>query len=439
MMTLKPRGALISALLAYAGCNGGGSGGTDPDTTGEGDGGPPCVEEYPDIHPSGNPEFAGVISGEDFSVTYNRVVRANIARSATDGQCCQDYILSGSSEFVRIAFGASGTGLVRLADRADQTVSIGSHTSTARDLAVADINSDNRNDILVLRSDGKIVVALGLSNPLVNGPYFSGTSSYTTAASGITATNDMDLGDIDDDGDLDVVITATSNSVLYLKNNGSGVFGTPGWKAAGLAPQRLDVGPVDGDDDADLVVSGNNGKFSYLEASGSSSVFATSTLYTMWGGSVTTTGMPIVLGKFCPGHSSDAAVVVGYYDGIRVACGDGSGDFASVVEPHGDTLLNNPTDYMWELEGGQASNIIVDLALWEPHGELFVLDLHAYTHKIRWLTPGLCSMSGGVVLPIAEWGDDGAFASLTVDRNAKGDTTWATLSSAGAFGLTSVQ
>lgn len=85
----------------------------------------------------------------------------------------------------------------------------------------------------------------------------------------------IDTGDVDGDGDIDIVVqTVNAASTLpyqirLLRNNGAGRFGPDVTVAATPAAldQELDLGDLDGDGALDVVVQGFNGSgrlFSYL-------------------------------------------------------------------------------------------------------------------------------------------------------------------------------
>ncbi len=70
------------------------------------------------------------------------------------------------------------------------------------------------------------------------------------------------LGDIDGDGDLDLVMTGFDGSARHFKtylNNGSGTFTLFHSRTPTLSASSLALGDLDGDGDLDLVISGDNG------------------------------------------------------------------------------------------------------------------------------------------------------------------------------------
>ena len=333
-------------------------------------------------------------------------------------------------------FAAAYDGLTILANRSDELVSIGVAGRTVKDLAVADMNADNRNDIVVLRDDQTLVIAFATANPAPNGPYFAGTSTWLMSAGGSSATTGLALGDMDGDGDRDVVVTGSGSKIIWRKNNNNGTFGAASSIAAGVSPQNIEMALVNAGTNADVLVSGDNGKFAYLRSTGVS--FAAPAVHKAFPPAYPTPGMLIAAGRVCPGHPNDIAVVTGALDEVKVACGDGSGDFASVVEPHGDTIIGEPTDYWWDLSFGQVTVMeMLDLAIWDPGGML--AEVYAFHQDTVYLdVPGACGMTFGWILPAAQWGSGGGFKSIAVHREARGDSSWGALSAAGTYGLQSV-
>jgi hypothetical protein len=405
--------AFVSTLgLGPACVQGGGSDGADVSTGG---GEPPCLEQLPDFPPAGNPDFVGTVSAEAVpGVKISRVVSANIARTANDTTCCQDFVLSGGTNQVRIKFAAPYKGLTFLADRADELVSIGGASTRVLDLAVADLNGDNRNDIAVLRSDKVVVVAFAVPAPPPNGPYFAGTSSVTMANGGFVAGSSLDLADMDGDGDLDVFVTSTSTRILWRKNNGNGTFAAASNSNAQISTQNVVMARVDAGKPADALVSGSDGQVAYLRSTGNG--FAAAQLHRVFPMGASTPEMRIAAGPLCPGHPTSTAVAVGMFDIVKIACSDGAGAFADVLEPHGtqEDFGGSVVDYVWDRsEGLQSDQVIRDLAVWTPDvgtAELYVLSENGDT-RIDWYIPGSCGFKTGPFIPITVSGSTG-FQSL---------------------------
>jgi hypothetical protein len=94
------------------------------------------------------------------------------------------------------------------------------------------------------------------------------------------------------------------------------------------------------------------------------------------------------MGKLCPGHPNDVAVAVGIFDLVYLTCGDGSGSFANVVEPHG-VQVAAPYDYQWDPTTGlESSSLIRDLFVWGLGPTLYALRIeNSSSSEIVWLPP----------------------------------------------------
>ncbi|QDU66484.1 FG-GAP repeat domain-containing protein [Engelhardtia mirabilis] len=120
-------------------------------------------------------------------------------------------------------------------------------------LASGDVTGDGAPDLVARFGDGWGVFAN------------SGTGSFAPAGWLPTGEDPfaVRLGDVDSDGDLDVVNLCRGSLVAAVHlNTGNGDFSPPpSFLAGGLGNRHLDAGDVDGDGDVDVVVVGGLGGF----------------------------------------------------------------------------------------------------------------------------------------------------------------------------------
>ena len=131
------------------------------------------------------------------------------------------------------------------------TVTVGSGPNG---VVLADVDNDGDLDLLTANVlSGTVTVVLNGGNGSGGG---SGNfSNGSTVPVGGGAAYGLAVGDIDGDGDLDLV---TANNlatpiVSVRLNNGSGTFGGSASVAVGSGPQGVALGDVDGDGDLDLL------------------------------------------------------------------------------------------------------------------------------------------------------------------------------------------
>ncbi|MBI5362070.1 MAG: VCBS repeat-containing protein [Planctomycetes bacterium] len=147
---------------------------------------------------------------------------------------------------------------------ADESVArLGVHTSVAKGVATGDVNGDGWVDALYSSAFNTLVPALYVNQGASNPGFFN----YESATRGFTTTynsGSAQFGDLDDDGDLDVILgdaynVATTGRPHLFFNNGAGVF-TENAAALGAAlkASQMDVQLVDIDNDFDLDFLGAN-------------------------------------------------------------------------------------------------------------------------------------------------------------------------------------
>jgi hypothetical protein len=120
-------------------------------------------------------------------------------------------------------------------------------------IALGDIDGDGDLDLLAAKgnsTDYTISVRVNDGTGL-----FSGSQNVSVGPSPYSVA----IGDVDGDGDLDLVAAnSQGNSVSVRLNNGSGTFGGGSDVSVGSAPFSVAVGDVDADGDLDLLTANNN-------------------------------------------------------------------------------------------------------------------------------------------------------------------------------------
>ena len=131
-----------------------------------------------------------------------------------------------------------------------QTHDVGSSPS---DFVYGDLDSDGDVDIVVANASS----FLGLTILLNDG---DGTSFARQDINAIGLGGSVDIGDLDGDGDLDIVATnrAFTRDVRVLFNNGDGTFSGADIYDAGDNPNSLALGDLDGDGDLDMAVTNSD-------------------------------------------------------------------------------------------------------------------------------------------------------------------------------------
>ena len=163
-----------------------------------------------------------------------------------------DLALTGAAGFyVRFGSGASGFG-----DGSFGSVSSMNLVALVRAVAVADVNDDDRQDVVCALDDGRVSISRGNGTGAVG----NGTFATPTFLAVGTSLRDVEAGDWNEDGRTDLVVAdSTGQRLFFLAGNGAdgvanGGFAAPVAIALGACPTVVRSADLDEDGILDLAV-----------------------------------------------------------------------------------------------------------------------------------------------------------------------------------------
>ena len=204
-----------------------------------------------------------------------------------------------------------------------------------------------------LDGDGDLDLITGNDNGQVNRVYLGNGSGAFAAGSDVAtptnATRSASLGDLDGDGDLDLITGNYNNQVnrLYL-SNGSGAFAAGSDVATPTNQTRsVSLGDLDGDGDLDLITGNGSSQVNRVYLSNGNGTFAA--------GSDVETGTTNVTLATSLGDldgDGDLDLITGNHNQVnRVYLGNGSGAFAAGSDVESGTTNKTFSTSLGDLDG----------------------------------------------------------------------------------------
>ena len=258
-----------------------------------------------------------------------------LAQGDVDGDGDLDLVVGNTAQQSRLYL---NDGYGTLTDATASRMPVGDHLTTS--LALGDVDQDGDLDLVV--GNSLLFAASAQSRLYLN----NGTGTFADATASRIPTGDhfttsLALGDVDGDGDLDLVLGNYGQSRLY-RNDGAGTFTDVTLSCMPVVNSTttsVALGDVDGDGDLDFVL-GNNGR-SGLYRNNGAGVFTDVTASRMPGGSYATTAL--VLGDM--DGDGDLDLVLGNSGQSRFYRNDGMGrpfnDMTASSLPVGSYFTNS--------------------------------------------------------------------------------------------------
>lgn len=143
-----------------------------------------------------------------------------------------------------------------------QKIKIDSGIFHLNDLAIHDFNGDNHEDIVVI-GQHSIDIHFGDGN----GNFTKNHILTTSTSPNILECIDLEKVDINNDGDMDLLVAETIGAVIYT-NNGSGVFSPQTINSQPLTGNLVHSFDIDNDSDFDVLLRHGNGNWELYRNNG---------------------------------------------------------------------------------------------------------------------------------------------------------------------------
>jgi hypothetical protein len=292
---------------------------------------------------------------------FTAVESASAAFADLDGDCDQDLILTGSISGGRIAnmYTNDGSGNYTLVTGTPfLDVNVG-------DVVISDLDGDTDLDVIIsgynTAAEARISVVYK-NDGAGNFTIFTVSPAFALANEG-----DVDVADVDGDGDVDLLITGDDGpgelTKLYI-NDGTGVFSEDTAASALFTDMRdsdADFADIDGDGDQDLLISGRfstSDREAYLYTNNGSGVFTLVAGTPFFGGNGGTVDF------FDADNDGDDDVLISGYENTagnrftRLYSNNGSGVFTEETSEV-ITGINNADIAIGDVDGNGTKDIII--------------------------------------------------------------------------------
>lgn len=289
-------------------------------------------------------------------------------------------------------------------------------------IVVGDVDGDGDLDMLC-SSYFNATVSLRLNNG--RGSFTAPTTNPEIAVGATPA--GVALGDVDGDGDLDLLAGNVNGSTVSVRfNNGAGNFGGGGDVPVGDYPSSLALGDVDGDGDLDLLVTNfNNGTVSIRFNNGSGGFAASGTAPTVRVGNRPNS---IVLGDVDGDGDLDFVTANDNSGTLSVRFNNGSGSFSAPATPDASLGSYPKAAVLGDMDGDGD----LDVACVDVTGSVVRVRFNdgTGTFSLRAATPDIPANSPGTVV-LGDVDADGDLDMLLV--GATGGVTTRLNSGSGSF------